>query len=122
MAIGSFGDFVFGVDVFFNSLDEQRQSRIFSHATVEGLPVVEFAGVDSDRITLSGVLTGETAGDLDDIIIQLRELQDGVARPLTRGSRCYGSFIVESLNINESHWAGDVLAAATWQMSLISQR
>ena len=122
MAIGSFGDFVFGVDCLFNSLDERRQSRMFSHATVDGLPVVEFAGVDSEHITLSGVLTGETAGDLDDMIIQLKGLQDGAARPLTRGSRCYGAFIVESITVNESHWAGDVLAAASWQMALVSQR
>ena len=122
MAIGSFGDFVFGTDVIFNSLDEQRQSRLFSHATIDGLPVVEFAGVDSTRITMSGVLTGETSGDLDDVILRLKELQDGKARPLTRGSRCYGSFVVESINFNESHWAGDVLAAATWQMTLVSQR
>lgn len=122
MAIGSYGDFVFGTDVVFNSLDMQRQSRLFSHATMDGLPVVEWAGNDSERITLSGVLTGELSGDLDDIILQLKGLQDGVARPLTRGSRCYGSFVVESLSVNESHWAGDVLAAATWQMALVAQR
>ena len=133
MVVGSYGDFVFGVSsaaigggqgVTFNSLTQATQSRLLTHTTVEGLPIVEFAGVDADRVTLTGSLNEQTCGDVDEKILQLRALQSQNApRALTRGSRVFGMYLIENLSITEEQWAADgVLIAATYSLQLISTR
>lgn len=132
MVVGSYGDFVFGVSsavtgeqgVTFNSLTQSTQSRLLTHTTVEGLPIVEFAGVDADRVTLTGALNEQTCGGVDEKVLQLRALQaQNAPRALTRGSRVFGMYLIESLSITEEQWAADgVLIAATYSLQLISTR
>lgn len=130
MQIGAFGDFVFwsadGASAdgacTFNALSNSRASRLATHATIEGLPVVEFLGLDAETIKLTGQLCAEISGNIDRIIDKLRALQDGKARMLTRGSRVYGKFLVRSIMVSEDVWAGDTLAVASYQMDLIGTR
>lgn len=127
MVIGSFGDFTFsaherGGAVTFNALSETTASRLATHATIEGLPIVEFLGVDAENIKISGVLSSEISGDLDDIVLQLKALQDGQPRVLTRGDRVYGQFVVKSLSISEDAWRGSALASITYTLDLIATR
>lgn len=127
MEIGSFGEFVFssherGGACTFNALSASRQSRLVSHTTIEGLPVVEFLGLDSESVRLSGVLHAEVSGDLDETILQLKELQDGKPRVLTRGERVYGQFLVKSFQYSEDGWRGDTLAVASYTLELVSVR
>lgn len=124
MVIGSLGDYVFEAEKgkTFNSLRFSRNSRLSSHATMEGRPLVESLGVDSAQIALSGVFSREFTGDLDDAMIELMSLQDGEARALTRGSRCYGMFVVQSIQFSEDAWNGDVLQTVTWTMQLVETR
>lgn len=127
MVIGSFGDFTFSVHerggaVTFNALSETTASRLATHATIEGLPIVEFLGVDAESIKISGVLSAEISGDLDDIVLQLKALQDGQPRVLTRGDRVYGQFVVKSLSISEDAWRGSALASITYTLDLIATR
>lgn len=127
MVIGSFGDFTFSVHerggaVTFNALSETTASRLATHATIEGLPIVEFLGVDAENIKISGVLSSEISGDLDDIVLQLKALQDGQPRVLTRGDRVYGQFVVKSLSISEDAWRGSALASITYTLDLIATR
>lgn len=133
MVVGSYGDFVFGVSsaaiggeqgVTFNSLTQATQSRLLTHTTVEGLPIVEFAGVDADRVTLTGTLNEQTCGDVDEKVLQLRVLQvKNAPRALTRGSRVLGMYLVENLSVTEEQWAADgALIAATYSLQLISTR
>lgn len=128
--VGAFGDFVFSVSsvetaqgITFNALTESINSRLLTHATVEGLPVVEFAGVDAERVRITGALNEQICPDVDDKILELKALQDGEPRALSRGSRVYGMFLVESLSITEERWAGDgELVSATYSLNLISTR
>lgn len=125
--IGSFGDFVFsmhdrGSASTFDALSCTRNSRLVTHSTIENVPIIEFLGLDSENIKLSGVISSETSGDVDARIDELRALQDGKARPLTRGTRYYGSFYVRSFQYSEDRWAGSNLAVASWTMDLISTR
>lgn len=128
--VGAFGDFVFSVSsveasqgITFNSLSESINSRLLTHATVDGLPIVEFAGVDSERVRITGTLNEQICHDVDDKILELKALQDGEPRALSRGSRVYGMFLVESLSITEERWAGDgVPVAASYTLNLISTR
>lgn len=128
--VGAFGDFVFSVSsvessqgITFNSLSESISSRLLTHATVDGLPIVEFAGVDSERVRITGALNEHICADVDDKILELKSLQDGEPRALSRGSRVYGMFLVESLSITEERWAGDgVPVAASYTLNLISTR
>lgn len=135
MIVGSYGDFVFGVysadavpsgeqGVTFNSLTQATQSRLLTHTTVEGLPIVEFAGVDADRVTLTGTLNEQTCGDVDEKILQLRALQaQNQPRALTRGSRVFGMFLIENLSVTEERWAANgELTAASYSLQLISTR
>lgn len=127
MVVGSFGDFAFSVHerggaVTFNSLQFSRASRLATHSTIEGLPVVEFLGLDAESVKISGVLSAEISGDLDDIIIRLKELQDGEPRVLTRGDRVYGQFVVKSLSFSEDSWRGSSLASITYTLDLIATR
>lgn len=136
MIVGSYGAFVFGVHgaevsqsdnsrgVTFNSLTQATQSRLFTHTTVEGLPVVEFAGVDADRVTLTGSLNEHTCSDVDSCILSLRNLQStNKPRALTRGERVFGMYLIENLSITEERWAADgVLVAATYSLNLIATR
>lgn len=136
MVVGSYGDFVFGVygadtvpldgeqGVTFNSLTQSTQSRLLTHTTVEGLPVVEFAGLDADRVTLTGTLNEQVCGDVDDRILWLRAMQrQNRPRALTRGSRVFGMYLIENLSITEERWAADgVLVAATYSLNLIATR
>lgn len=136
MVVGSYGDFVFGVygsdtvpldgeqGVTFNSLTQATQSRLLTHTTVEGLPVVEFAGLDADRVTLTGTLNEQVCGDVDDRILWLRAMQrQNRPRALTRGSRVFGMYLIENLSITEERWAADgVLVAATYSLNLIATR
>lgn len=127
MEIGSFGEFTFasherGGACNFNSLNVSRSSRMVTHATIEGLPVVEFLGLDAESIKISGTLLREISGDLDDIIMQLKALQDGQPRVLTRGTRVYGKFVVKSLSYSEDEWQGSELAAASYSLDLIATR
>lgn len=125
--VGAFGDFVFSVhdrggSTTFNALSCTRNSRLVTHTTVEGLPVVEFLGLDAETVKLSGVLSSEISGNVDVALDDLRALQDGIARPLTRGPRYYGLFYVRSFTFSEDRWAGGSLAVATWTMDLIATR
>lgn len=136
MVVGSYGDFVFGVygadtvpldgeqGVTFNSLTQTTASRLLTHTTVEGLPVVEFAGLDADRVTLTGTLNEQVCGDVDDRILWLRAMQrQNRPRALTRGSRVFGMYLIENLSITEERWAADgVLVAATYSLNLIATR
>lgn len=124
MVIGSFGEYIFEAKdgKTFNSLRFSRATRMASHATIEGRPVVESLGTDSAQITLSGVFSHEFTGDLDDAMLELMSLQDGQARALTRGSRCYGMFVVQSIQFSEDAWNGDVLQTVTWTMQLVETR
>ena len=127
MEIGSFGEFTFaaherGGACSFNSLQVSRASRVVTHTTIEGLPIVEFLGLDAESIKISGVLHREISGDLDDIIMQLKELQDGQPRVLTRGTRVYGQFVVKSFSYSEDAWQGSELAAASYSLDLVSTR
>lgn len=130
MAVGAFGEFVFSVSdkdgaqcVTFDALTQATSSRLATHATVEGLPVVEFLGVDADRITLSGRLNEQMCADVDDKILELRGLQDGTPRPLTRGSRVFGMYLVAAVDVTEERWRGDgILTQATYRLQLIATR
>lgn len=126
-AIGSFGDYVFAVHerggaVNFNALSRNRNARMVTHATIEGAPIVEFLGLDAETIQLSGKIVADIAGDVDAALDDLRALQDGKPRPLTRGSRYYGQFVVRSFVYSEDEWAGAELVSATWRMDLVSTR
>lgn len=127
--VGSFGELVFecvngGQSMTFNSLTQSTRARISTHSTVEQLPVVEFAGVDADRVTLTGVLDASVCADVDDRILELRGmLTDNVPRVLTRGARVFGQYLIESLSITEESWAGNgVLQRASYSMALIATR
>lgn len=127
--VGSLGDYVFmsGVtdnSTTFNSLNVSRASRLASHATVEGLPVVEPLGVDSTRVTLSGVISAQFTRDPDEAMARLMALQDGKPRALTRGMHCYGIFVVASVRFSEDAWSGQSPAPAsiTWTMDLVQTR
>lgn len=138
MVVGAFGDFVFGVSggtgqvsqssglngVTFNALTQSTQSRLYTHTTLEGLPIVEFAGLDADRVTLTGTLNESTCGDVDDRIEALRSMQaENLPRMLTRGDRVLGTFLIESLSITEERWAGNgILVSATYSLTLIATR
>lgn len=129
MVLGSLGEFVFSVveggqSMTFNALTQSTQSRLMTHVTLEQLPVVEFAGVDADRVTLTGVLNERTCADIDDKILELRSMQaDNVPRVLTRGSRVFGQYLIESLSVTEEAWTpSGVLLHATYSMSLIATR
>lgn len=125
MAIGAFGDFVFAATdgaATPNALSRARQSRLVTHATVAGAPVVEFLGLDAETVRLSGVLSAEVCGDVDAVLDSLRALQDGKPHPLTRGSRYFGEFVVRSVTYSEDAWAGSELAVASWQIELVSTR
>lgn len=129
MVIGSFGEFVFecvegGQSMTFNALTQSTQARTAIHATVEQLPVVEFLGLDADRVTLTGVLNAATCADIDDKILELRGLlADNTPRALTRGARVFGMYLIESLSITEEAWAGNgVLQHASYTMNLIATR
>lgn len=126
-AIGSFGDYVFAVHerggaVTFNSVNRGRNSRLVTHATIDGAPIVEFLGLDAETVQLSGKVVADVTGDVDAALDDLRALQDGKPRPLTRGSRYYGLFVVRSLTYSEDEWAGAELVSATWRMDLVSTR
>ena len=124
---GAFGDFVFaahdrGGAVNFNSLNRNRNTRMVTHATISGAPVVEVLGIDAETIRLTGTLAADVTGDVDAALDSLRALQDGKPRPLTRGSRYYGLFIVRNFTYSEDRWSGSELAVATWSMELVSTR
>lgn len=128
-AVGSFGDLIFGAPdsrlgiIPFETFSYNRASRLFSHSTIEGLPRVECAGVESARVTLTGRLTKELYDNLEDVISKLQYLQDGEAHALVRGTRCYGEYVVESLSLSEDAWFGNgELAAISWTLNLIQQR
>lgn len=128
-SVGSFGDLIFGAPdarlgiIPFETFNYTRNSRIFSHSTIEGLPRIESAGLESARVVMTGRLTKELYDDMEDALSKLMHLQDGEARPLVRGSRCYGDFVVESLAFSEDAWFGDgELAALSWTLNLIQQR
>lgn len=128
--IGSLGDFLFYVSsddnaksITFDTLTQTTASRILTHTTIDGLPVVEFAGVDADRVSLSGKLNAQICPDVDEKILELRALQDGRPRALTRGSRVFGVYLVESVDVTEERWAGNgVLTAASYKLNLIATR
>lgn len=138
MVVGSFGEFVFGVSgagapgegrsaergVTFNALTQSTRSRLVTHATIEALPIVEFAGLDADRVTLTGVLNERTCGDVDSAVLALRAMQaQNVPRALTRGSRVFGLYLVDSLSVTEERWAADgQLLSASYSLSLIATR
>lgn len=127
MGIGAFGDFVFashdqGGAVTFNALSRTRQTRMVTHATIDGAPIVEVTGIDAETIRLTGVLTAEVTGDVDAALDRLRDLQDGKPHPLTRGTRYYGQFVVRSFQYSEDMWSGSMLSVASWSMELISTR
>ncbi len=127
MVVGSLGEFIFRSDesgsaVTFSTIRVTRASKVVSHSTIEGDPVVDYAGNDSDKITLTGVLDASFNADLDAAINSLRALQDGVPRAFTRGTHCYGTFIVQSFDYSEDAWCGAALQRATWTMLLISTR
>ncbi len=127
MAVGAFGDFVFaahdrGGAVNFDALTRNRTARLVTHATIEGAPIVEMLGLDSEVVQLSGVLSAEMTGDVDAALDSLRALQDGRPHPLTRGSRYYGQFVVRSFRYSEDAWSGSELAVASWSMELVSTR
>lgn len=125
MTVGAFGDFVFAVTegaATPNALSRARQSRLVTHATIAGAPVVEFLGLDAEVVRLSGVLSAEVCGDVDAVLDGLRALQDGKPHPLTRGSRYFGEFVVRSVTYSEDAWAGSELAVATWSVELVSTR
>jgi len=127
MEIGSFGEFTFaahdrGGACTFGALNVSRASRMAVHTTVEGLPIVEFLGLDAESIKLSGTLHREISGDLDDIILQLKGLQDGEPRVLTRGTRVYGQFLVRSFQYSEDDWQGSELASVSYTLDLIATR
>lgn len=128
--IGSLGDFLFYVSsddsaksINFDALTQTTASRLLTHTTIDGLPVVEFAGVDADRVSLSGKLNAQICPDVDEKILELRALQDGRPRALTRGSRVFGVYLVESVEVTEERWAGNgVLTAASYKLNLIATR
>lgn len=128
--VGSLGDFLFYVSsddnaksITFDALTQTTSSRILTHTTIDGLPVVEFAGVDADRVSLSGKLNAQICPDVDEKILELRALQDGRPRALTRGSRVFGVYLVESVDVTEERWAGNgVLTAASYKLNLIATR
>lgn len=128
--VGSLGDFLFYVSsddnaksITFDALTQATSSRILTHTTIDGLPVVEFAGVDADRVSLSGKLNAQICPDVDEKILELRALQDGRPRALTRGSRVFGVYLVESVDVTEERWAGNgVLTAASYKLNLIATR
>lgn len=127
MIVGSFGEFVFKAAeesgaVTMQTIDFSRSERLQSHATVQGLPVVDFLGVDSSDVTLQGVIHSEFSGALDDCMNSLLALQDGKPRALTRGTYCYGIFHIKSLTFNVSAWCGTEPAALSWKMQLVSTR
>ena len=126
-SFGAFGDFVFaaharGGAVNFSSLSRNRNARMVTHATISGAPVVEVLGIDAETIRLTGTLAADVTGDVDAALDSLRALQDGKPRPLTRGSRYYGLFVVRNFTYSEDRWSGSELAVATWSMELVSTR
>lgn len=127
MEIGSFGDFTFstherGGACNFNALQASQASRLVTHTTIDGLPVVEFLGLDAESVKLTGVLHRGISGDLDAIVLKLKALQDGTPRVLTRGTRVYGPYLVKSIVISEDEWQGSELAVVSYSLDLISTR
>lgn len=127
--VGAFGEFVFAVSssggqgCTFNALTASQSARVLSHVTVAALPVVEFAGLESERVQLTGVLNEQICADVDDKILELKSLMDGEPRILSRGSRVFGPFLASSLSVTEERWgAGGELLAANYSLTLISTR
>lgn len=127
--VGSLGEYVFTSGITeagttFNALNVSRASRLASHSTVAGLPVVEVLGVDSMRVTLSGVISAQFTRDADEAVARLMSLQDGKARALTRGLHCFGLFVVSALKFSEDAWSGQTPtpASISWTMDLIQTR
>ncbi|EQC0318709.1 phage tail protein, partial [Yersinia enterocolitica] len=71
-------------------------------------PAAQFLGVDSEKITLSGVLLPElTGGRLSLLALEVMANQ-GKAWPLIEGSgMIYGMFVVESLSLTRSLFFAD---------------
>ena len=127
MEIGAFGEFTFaaherGGACNFDALRVSRASRVVTHTTIEGLPIVEFLGLDAETVSISGNLRREFSGDLDDILLQLKALQDGQPRVLTCGSRVYGQYVVRSLSFSEDSWTGSELSACSYTLELVATR
>ncbi|TDS68409.1 hypothetical protein C7434_3098 [Pantoea sp. PNA 14-12] len=94
------GLFVFMLEtVPYQELQLQRSWRFPSNSRVGFRPSLQFAGPDTDTLTLSGVLLPELTGGRLSLyaLEQIAEL--GRAWPLIEGSgTIYGMFVIESLS------------------------
>ncbi|MDF7786470.1 phage tail protein [Pantoea stewartii] len=94
------GLFVFMLEtVPYQELQLQRSWRFPSNSRVGFRPALQFAGPDTDTLTLSGVLLPELTGGRLSLyaLEQIAEL--GRAWPLIEGSgTIYGMYVIESLS------------------------
>ncbi|EKN3421055.1 phage tail protein, partial [Yersinia enterocolitica] len=100
----SLGLFVFMLQTTpYQSMGRNIDYRWPTNSRVGLRPAAQFLGVDSEKITLSGVLLPElTGGRLSLLALEVMANQ-GKAWPLIEGSgMIYGMFVVESLSLTRS--------------------
>lgn len=92
----------------YQELQRVRSYRFPSNSRVGKSPSVQFAGLDNDKITLSGVLLPEfTGGRLS--MLALETMADfGKAWPLIeRSGYIYGMFVIESITETKTFFFDD---------------
>lgn len=105
---------MFGFSLPTAAYQELQRRTSWSHAETKRLgarPAGQFLGPGDDKITLSGVLFPEVAGD-PAALDELRGMgDDGEAWPLVDGTgKVYGSFRIDSLDETQSVFFDDGVA------------
>lgn len=127
MIVATFGDFHFENGekdgaVTIQTLTFSRASRLQSHATVEGEPVVDFLGTESPTLTIKGILHSAFCGDVNRRMNDLLALQKGKPRAFVQGAHSYGLFVVRDITFDVATWTGNAPAAISWTMNLVGAR
>lgn len=105
---------MFGFSLPTAAYQELQRQTSWSHADTKRLgarAASQFLGPDTDKITLSGVLLPEVAGD-PAALDELRGMgDDGEAWPLVDGTgKVYGAFRIDSLSETQSVFFDDGVA------------
>lgn len=103
------GLFVFGMDTLpYQKFAHEMAWRHPSSGRVGLRPARQFAGVDDETISLSGVLLPEISGG-DAALDLVRHMGDtGEQWPLIEGTgRVYGFFVIEKLSVNKEIFFND---------------
>jgi hypothetical protein len=105
----SLGLFVFGMETLpYQKFTHEMAWRHPSSGRVGLRPARQFAGVDDETISLSGVLLPELSGG-DSSLDLVRYMGDtGEQWPLVEGTgRVYGFFVIEKLSVNRELFFSD---------------